>query len=185
MQTVYILLTRTGTRVSKMIHFIKGGEFTHVSISLLPRTDSFMSFARRKINNPLCGGFIYEDTNKGIFSLYKNSHCKLYAIDLSDDAYYRIKDYITNTHIRHYKQSGYNYLGCFMLTFGIYIKRKYKRTCSQFVAYTLNSSDEIELPKSPIQMLPNDFLKIKKLKMIYDGDIFGCNFENAMCLFQK
>lgn len=180
MKTVYVLLSRTDTRIAKMIHFFKGGEFTHVSISLLPRTDGFMSFARRKINNPFCGGFIYEDLNKGLFSIYKNNRCKLYAIDLSDDAYYRMKDYITRTHISNYKRSGYNYFGFLLLSLGIYIQRKYKRTCSQFVAYALDSSGEITLPKKPIAMLPNDFVKIQNIKKIYEGEICGCSFEKEL-----
>ena len=92
------------------------------------------------------------------------------------------EEYINKMHVSNYKRSRYNYLGCFLLNFGIYLKRRYKRTCSQFVAYALESSNEIILPKKPITMMPNDFLRIKNIKKIYDGELGGCCFESKFQL---
>ena len=177
MKTVYFLLSKTDTKISKIIHFVNGGEFTHCSIALSPRTDKFMSFARRDVNNPLTACFIVEDLHEGIFGIYKDCHCSLYAVDLSDKAYQRMVRYIERNYIKSKTRSGYNYVGLFLLAFGIGIRRRTKRTCSQFVALTLDSSKEIYLPKKPFLMTPDDFKHIKNIRMIYEGSIGKCNFD--------
>ena len=64
---VYILLTRTETVPSKVIHFFKRMPYVHVSIALDEELDELYSFARKKINNPFRCGFIDEDITTGIF----------------------------------------------------------------------------------------------------------------------
>lgn len=176
MKKIYILLSRTGTVPSKVIHWFKGGEFTHTSISLEPRTDHFFSFARRKLNNTLIAGFIVEDIHKGVFARYPNCHCKLFELEISEDAYEKILDIIKH-YMELYEKATYNFLGMFTAIFGISIKRNLKHTCSQFVATLLESSQAVELPKKSQSMLPNDFMKIPNIKLLYEGLLKNCQIK--------
>ena len=174
MKKIYILLSLTGTMPANIINKIKGGRFAHVSLSLTPSTDMFYSFARRKAHNTLVAGFVTENIHTGVFSKYPECDCVLYTLDITDKAYEIISDGITDF-MKNYKRAKYNIVGMFALAFGIRIKRKYRLTCSQFVALMLHRTGEIKLPKDPFLMLPNDFMDIKELRLIYEGPLKDCS----------
>ena len=175
---IYILLTRTGTMPAKVIHFFKGGTFTHTSLSLIPTTDCLYSYARRKINNPFNAGLIIENIHTEVFAMYPDCHCALYSIVVSDEAYEKMQGEIT-FFFNNYKKAKYNFLGMIPLAIGIRIRRKFRLTCSQFVALILQSSREIELPKDPYLMLPNDFPQISGIELEYDGVLKDCTIDTS------
>ena len=173
MKKIYILLTKTGTVPARVIHAVKGGTFTHTSLSLVPSTDKFYSYARRDIKNPFNAGFIVENIHTHIFALYPNCHSAVYTLTISDKAYEIMQEKIT-FFLNNYKKATYNFMGLLAMAFGIKMKRKMKFTCSQFVSIILNSSGEIKLPKDPYLMLPDDFMKIEGIELIYDGLLKDC-----------
>ena len=176
LKKVYILLTRTGTVPARMIHLAKGGTFTHASLSMTPSTDNFFSYARRKIKNPFKAGLIVENIHTEVFAQYPQCHSAVYELVVSDEAYENMNKKITYF-FENYNKAKYNFLGLIPIAFGIKFKRKFRLTCSQFVAVILQSSEEIELPKSPYLMLPNDFPNINGIKKIYDGILDDCVIE--------
>ena len=175
MKQVYILLSKTNTVPSKLIHKMTSGAFTHASIALTPQTNRFYSYARRTIHNPLNAGLLIEDIHTMVFAQYPNCNCALYAIEVSDEAYQRIKKRL-RFFLRNYKRSTYNFLGILPLRLGVPLRRKYKLVCSQFVALLLEAAGEIKLPKDPYLMLPIDFIGIPNIRKIYEGTLGNCNF---------
>lgn len=175
MKQIYILLTKTETLPSRLIDKLTHGSFTHTSVSLVPQTDRFYSYARRKIHNPLCAGLITENIHTDVFAFYPNCHCALFSLSVSDEAYERMEETV-RFYLSHYKKATYNFLGLIPLRLGICVRRKFKLTCSQFVALILQASQEIQLPKDPYTMLPCDFTKITDLHKIYEGVLCQCNF---------
>lgn len=173
MKTVYILLSKTGTFPSRVIHFLKGGPFTHASFSFVPSTERFYSYARRHPKNFLVAGLIMENLQTEVFAHYKNCRCALYSLEVSDEDYEKMQQ-LVNYYLLHYKKASYNMIGMPLLGLGIRIRRKYKLTCSQFVALILSRSNQVKLPKDPYLMLPNDFVKINGLSLLYDGPIKDC-----------
>jgi len=170
---IYILLTRTGTMPARVIHFFKGGTFTHTSLSMTPSTNHLYSYARRKINNPFKAGLITENIHTEVFAQYPDCHCAVYCLEVSDKAYENMQNEITYF-FDNYKKAKYNFFGMIPLALGIKIRRKLRLTCSQFVAIILESSREIELPKDPYLMLPNDFPHINGIYCVYDGRLDDC-----------
>ncbi len=173
MKDIYILLTKTGTVPARLIHIFKGGAFTHTSLSLTPTTDCLYSYARRRINNPFVAGLIIENIHTEVFAKYPDCHCALYKLSVSDKAYENMEKEITHF-FDNYKKAKYNFLGLLPLALGIKISRKYRLTCSQFVALVLERSKEISLPKDPYLMLPNDFPQITGIEIIYEGILKDC-----------
>ncbi len=173
MKKIYLLLSRTGTIPSRMIHTALGGRFTHVSISVKPSTDKFYSFARKKLNNPLVAGFVTENTRTQVFSRYPDCNCAVYALEVSDEKYEKIVK-ILNHFENNGEQFGYNFLGLLPARLGIDLPRKYHFTCSQFVATVLHCAEAAVLPKSPSLMMPNDFPKISGVALVYSGKIGDC-----------
>ena len=173
MKKIYLLLSRTNTLPSRAIHSILGGRFTHVSIATRPSTNEFYSFARRTLYNPFNAGFIVEDVHKHVFSRYPDCKCAVYSLEVADEAYEKI-----NKALNYFKENieafNYNFLGLLPAKLGIKLHRKHHFTCSQFVATLLKYSEAVKLPKECSLMMPNDFLDIPQLELIYNGRIADC-----------
>lgn len=60
---IYIVLTYTGTILSKIIRIYTRAEFCHVSLSLDKRLNKMYSFGRLNPYNPFIGGFVHEGIN--------------------------------------------------------------------------------------------------------------------------
>ena len=173
MKKIYILLSRTDTVPARVIRKFAKGEFSHVSVSLFPRTDRFYSYARRHINNPLFAGFISENIHTKVFARYPDAHCAVLSLSVSDEGYERAKKLIRYFRA-HRKEATYNFIGAATVKLGLSLKRKYKFTCSQFAAFLLHYTGDVVLPKDPYLMLPNDFMNIEGATLIYDGKLKDC-----------
>ena len=176
MKKIYILLSRTGTLPSRLIHLSLGGAFTHASIALTPETDKLFSFARRTLHNPLNAGFILEDTQTFVFAKHPEGICAVYALDVSEDAYKNMEKILCSFILEKHRY-GYNFLGAIPSKLGIKWSRKYHFTCSQFVAFVLYASNAAKLPKHYSLMMPNDFLDIENITQIYSGKIGECKIK--------
>lgn len=63
MKKIYIVLTHTGTNLSKIIKNWTKDEFSHVSIALDEDLDEMYSFGRLHPYNPVWAGLVHEKQN--------------------------------------------------------------------------------------------------------------------------
>ena len=70
MKKVYIVLTYTGTIISKIIKSYTKDEFSHVSIALDIELKHMYSFGRLNPYTPLWAGFVQEYIHKGTFKRF-------------------------------------------------------------------------------------------------------------------
>ncbi len=180
MKQVYVLLAKTKTVTSRIVHTFTHGTYTHASLALTPETDRFYSYARRRLYNFLIGGVMVEDILSFVFARFPECNCALFEIDVSDEDYERIKAQVDFC-MDNYDRAKYSLLGAPLMRLGIVWRRKLRFTCSQFVAVCLSKAEGITLPKDPYLMFPHDFPNIQGIRKIYDGKIKDCNFENAEC----
>ena len=94
MKKVYIILTNSGSLLSKVIKFYTKKEYTHVSISLDRGLRKMYSFGRLKAYNPFIGGFVHESTNHGTFKRFKNTTTCIFSVDVEEEEYETIKQTI-------------------------------------------------------------------------------------------
>ncbi|NLL30406.1 MAG: hypothetical protein GX258_05050, partial [Clostridiales bacterium] len=69
---LYIVLTRTNTVISNLIHIVTNDQYTHAAISLDKELNNMYSFARRNTYNPFVGRFRREDINEGVYKFNEN-----------------------------------------------------------------------------------------------------------------
>lgn len=167
---LFILLSHSGSFVSKCIGIYTRKPYSHVSIALDINLEEVYSFARLKPHNPLIGGFVREDVDHGTFSVYPNTICELYSINITNGQFDQlVKEIRRFTHSDH--RYGYNYLGVLGLALNNPIKRKYNYFCSQFVAEVLYNSDIKIINKDVGLTTPNDFRNNENLHLIYEGSL--------------
>lgn len=163
---IYIVLTYTGTILSKIIKGYTRAEYCHVSLALDENLDEMYSFGRIHPYNPFIGGFVHEGINIGTFKRFKNTKALIYSLEIDEIKYEKIKNLIKKFE---YKKDLYrfNTIGLFASGFNIRIKRKNYFYCAEFVKYLLDESDiETELPEI---IKPIDFKEIDNLDLKYSG----------------
>lgn len=166
MKKIYIILTHTGTNLSKLIKSYTKDEFSHVSIALDAELKQMYSFGRLNPYNPIRAGFVHEYIDRGTFKRFYLTKAKVYELEITDEQY----EIITNS-IKQIEQEKeeytFNILGLFAAGFRKKIRGNKSFYCAEFVKYILDQAKiETELPEVA---KPEDFKKIKKLKEIYIG----------------
>ncbi|MCF6461224.1 hypothetical protein [Clostridium sp. Cult3] len=166
--TIYILLTYSGSLLSKCINIYTKEPYTHVSIALDADLRELYSFGRIKPSNPVFGGFVKEDIINGTYARFPETRCRVYSLRLKDTQYKRLEKEL-NKFKKNRDKYGYNLLGLFGVVFNMPIERRYNYFCSQFVASLLDSSGIELFHKPPSLTSPRDFRKCKELNLIYEG----------------
>ena len=144
MKKIYIVMTQTGTLLSRVIKIYSGCKYAHVSLSLDKNLDEMYSFGRLNPYNPFWGGFIHERVNSGTFKRFKKME-------------ERINPY------------RFNILGLIGAGFNISVHMKDHFYCAEFIKYLLEAGGvKVSLPKI---VAPDDFMTIPNTKMIYMGKL--------------
>lgn len=163
---IYIVLTYTGTILSKIIKYYTKAEYSHVSIALDENLNKMYSFGRLNAYNPFVAGFVREGINFGTFKRFKNTKASIYSVDLTNEQYKKLKRILKKICKRKdiYK---FNLIGLLAVAFKKKIKRNNYFYCSEFIKYLIEES-KIEL-KLPDLVKPNDFKNIDGLTLTYNG----------------
>ncbi len=174
MKKIYIILTYSGTFLSKIIKYYTRDEFSHVSIALDSELKKMYSFGRLNPYNPFWGGFVHEGVNFGTFKRFSRTRAKVYSLEVEDEQYEKIKDaiYYIKKIRKHYK---FNLLGLFAVGFKIRIKSDKAFYCAEFVKYALDKAEvKTDLPDL---VRPENFKEIENIKLEYEGllKFYGSN----------
>ena len=177
MKKIYIILTHTGTTLSKIIKKYTKDEFSHVSISLDVKLENMYSFGRLNPYNPFIGGFVHEYINKGTYKRFYNTKAKMYSLEVDELQYDKLKRIINDIEIENEKERyKFNILGLLAVGFNKKISIKRSFYCAEFVKYVMEKSGiNINLPDI---IKPEDFKKIDGLKLIYDGLLRKYKYKN-------
>ena len=166
MKEIYIVLTHTGTVLSRIIKNYTQDEFSHVSISLDKELKEMYSFGRLNAYNPFWGGFVHEGINFGTFKRFRKTQCQIYSLNITEEQYdnaKRIIEYIKNSKQLH----NFNFIGLVAVGFNKRIKFKKSFYCAEFVKYVLDKSNiENNLPE---MIKPENFKNMQGLNKIYEG----------------
>jgi len=167
MKKIYIVLTYTGTILSRMIKIRTRAEYAHSSIALDEGLDEMYSFGRLHPYIAFWGGFVKEGIKEGTFKRFKNTTVGVYCIEVSDEQYENLKNVIKN--IRDNKKDyKFNIRGMALTSLNMGNSRINRFYCAEFVKYVLEKSD-IDISELPKAIRPEDFKKLKNTTLIYKG----------------
>lgn len=168
MKNIYIVMTQTGTLLSRLIKGYTGCEYAHVSISLDKNLDEMYSFGRLNPYNPFWGGFIHERINSGTFKRFKNTIAGIVELEVTDEQYNNLKNIIKKMEER-INPYRFNILGLILVGFNIKYEMEDHFYCAEFLKYLFEECNiENNLPRL---VAPDDFKNIKGIKYIYKGKL--------------
>lgn len=166
MKKIYIVLTHTGTMLSRIIKKYTKDEFSHCSIALDRELKEMYSFGRLNPYNAFWGGFVHEYIDKGTFKRFFRTVARVYSLEVTDEQYDAIKNKIYK--IQEEKENyQFNVLGLFAAGFHKKIGKEHSFYCSEFVKYVIESAKvQTGLPDI---VKPEDFKYIEGLQEVYSG----------------
>lgn len=167
MEKIYIVLTHTGTVLSRTIKIFTNNTYTHVSISLDENMEEMYSFGRLNPYNPFIAGFVKEGIHIGTFKRFKNTKTSIFSLEIKEDEYKKLEE-ILSKFIENKKIYKFNFLGLVLAGINKRYKRKNKFYCSEFVRDVLEKSQIKQNEISNI-LKPEDFKNLSSLQLEYEG----------------
>ncbi|PPQ46246.1 hypothetical protein C5G87_21755 [Paenibacillus peoriae] len=169
-QYVFILLTNTGTFLTRVIKSYTRAPYNHASISFNRELSELYSFGRKTPNNPLDGGFVKEDIKTGTYSRFPNTTCVIYELQVTDREVEKMKR-VLHVFIRSRQKYMYNLLGLIGIALKEPVEFSNSYFCSQFVAEILQRSGIKIWNKLPALVTPDDFRQSDRFHLIYEGNL--------------
>lgn len=163
---IYIILTYSGTMLSRLIKVYTREKYCHVSVALDESLNEMYSFGRLKPYNPFIAGFVHEKLYSGTFKRFKNTKTEVYSINVTDSQYNKVKQIIDefNLNCNKYK---FNIVGLFAVAFNIKYKKRNSFYCAEFVKYIVDNANlQMELPEL---VKPMDFKNQDIMNLEYKG----------------
>lgn len=168
MKSIFILLTKSDTNVSKLIKLITSDTYTHASISFDEDLQPLYSFSRKYVYSPLPAGLRTEPLDKGFYQKYDYIPCALYELSVEDDIYDAAKSEVEQM-MEEASTYRFNVLGLFLCKLNIPLHRNRQYFCSEFVSEVLSRCNALKLPKDTSLMRPNDYTKFDELVCLFEG----------------
>lgn len=170
MKEIYLVLTQTGTILSRFLKVVTGKEYNHISISFDPELKYLYSFGRKNAYNPLVGGFVQESPDFGTFKRFSETRALVLSVPVSDDAYEGLVQKIEDM-FRDKNHYYYDSLGLVLAYFNVIYKRKHHFYCSDFVR-TMLVDFGIESPEQFEDIVqPMHFVNLPDTQIIYTGKL--------------
>ncbi len=167
--SVYVVLTRTDTKVARVIRILTRKPYSHASISIDSSLQELFSFCRNNPRFPLPATFNPEYVGQGVFGLYDNIPCEIYEVPMTELQHREFCKQLL--HFQNFRNL-YSYSLFGLVSIPLQIKRelRYKFVCSQFVAYMLQECN-VKLDKPASLYSPEDLRHLPTAKLIYRGEL--------------
>jgi hypothetical protein len=166
---VYVVLMRSGTALSRLIHKLTGDTYTHAALALDRNLEYMFSFGRRRAENPFCGCFKRERLNDGI---YKN-HTKLPGVILelpvTAGQYERVRGIIESFLLDSHMYD-YNVLGLVKSLLQLPGANDTRFFCSEFVYHVLYESGVCDFGMDREHVRPQTLLRLNG-RIAFEGNL--------------
>lgn len=132
---LYLMLSRTNTRVGFMIRTFSRYPYNHVSLTLDPSFSNWVSFARYVQDAPFYGGFVSESMERYLAD-GRDSRVRVFSLSITEEKYRRLEKLFSMTD---QPDCGllYNYFDALASVFRMNISIPGAYTCASFAGKVL------------------------------------------------
>jgi len=175
---IYLIFTKTGTWLSKLISTFSQIKYAHASISFDNSFTKMYSFGRTDPDNPFSGGFVEENLYEGVYKNLPGCECLIYSVRVTEEQYFSLQKQVEKF-LREKENYKYNFIGLFGILLNKPIKRPNHYFCSQFVSEILINSNVLYNEKVPELIKTDELFSIEDKEFIYEGFITeSCRIPN-------
>ncbi len=169
-ECIYIVVTQTGTILSRLLKVITHANYNHVSVSADPTLNTMYSFGRKYPYNPFWGGFVMESPHFGTFKRFSETDAVVLSVPVEKEVKEEIEARLTEMY-QHRKEYHYDTLGLLLAGIKVRYVRENTYYCSSFVKALLREfelADEDIFGKFP---KPIEFLDVHGGEVVYRGKL--------------
>lgn len=166
----YVIVSQTGTILSRIIKLVTRSAYNHVSVSLHNDLSTMYSFGRINPYNPVVGGLVIESPGFGTFARFKNTEVVILKVQITPGQKEKLRKRLEKMYSKR-KLYHYNYIGLFLAAIHIHYKKKNCFYCSEFVREVLVRSSILNKESFEKIVHPMRFLNIDGLNVIYTGKL--------------
>ncbi|MBQ3105929.1 MAG: hypothetical protein IJC51_00405 [Eggerthellaceae bacterium] len=170
MKSIYILLMKSTTSLSRIVGFITSDKYTHVSLAFDEDLHPLYTSTRKNGEDMFPAGPCEEYLDRGFLARHPFTPCALYELKVSEEVYHKAR----KEALRFVEQSndyGFNVMGLIFCQIGRPLKRKRKYFCSQLVSEILANSGALNLPREACLMKPSDYMCLPELSCRFEGTL--------------
>ncbi|MBR6273410.1 MAG: hypothetical protein IKR27_00195 [Lachnospiraceae bacterium] len=167
-KSMYLVVSQSGSIVSKILKVVTRAPYNHVSISLNKSLKPMYSFARVRPYNPVIGGYVAESANRGTLKRFPDTKVIVLEIRLTEHQFTVIKHKLRKM-LKERKRYRYNYLGLFLAAINVPYKGHNRYYCSEFVKEVLVDNQVEGYTELDGIIKPIHFLGYPHAKVIYHG----------------
>lgn len=168
MKAIYILLTKSETILSKIVHFVTADAYTHASIAFDENLNTLYSSSRKNGRTLFPAGPCTENLHRGYYKRHAKIPCAVYELQVSDETFESAKKEVAQI-MENAQQYHFNIIGLLLCHFNIPYHRKHYFFCSQFVSEVLYRSHALDLSKDTSLMRPIDYTRLPGLLCRFQG----------------
>lgn len=169
-KSIYLVFTKTGTWLSRLINLFSPAKYIHTSISFDNSFTKMYSFGRINPDNPFSGGFVVENLSKGVYKKFPRCACLIYKVSVTEEQYSSLRHQV-ESFVKDKEKYRYNFFGLLGVLFHKGIKRKNRYFCSQFVSELLIKNNLFFNEKEPELIRTCDLFSIENKEVIYEGSV--------------
>ncbi len=166
-EKVYIVLSQTGTVLSRVLKLLTRAPYNHSSIALSEDLHAMYSFGRLNPYNPFIGGFVEESPDHGTFKRFKNTRVMVLEFEVSPRAREEF-GVLLGDMLREQAKYHYNYLGLLLAALRIHREKTDCYYCSEFVKAMAQKLGLDGVEGIPPIVKPIHFLGLNH-KTVYEG----------------
>lgn len=167
---IYVAVTKTGTLLSRLVHFFTRDSYTHVSVAMHKDLRDMHSFGRINPKNPFYGGFVRETPRTGTFQRFPNTDAVVLEVEVTAEVYDAMQAELAQMW-KNRAQYHYNSLGLFLAGIGKIRKKENYYYCSEFVQEFLSKYGHGMADGAGRIVKPVEFLQVPGGVRIYEGKI--------------
>ncbi|MBO5452771.1 MAG: hypothetical protein J6A69_02265 [Clostridia bacterium] len=167
---IFLVLTQTGTVLSRLLKLVTGAEFNHSSISIKDDLSVMYSFGRLRPYNPFRGGFVREAPHIGTFLRFSDTEAVVVSLSVTEKQYREIKKHLSAMY-RNKQIYKYNYMGLVFAMFGKGCAMKNSYYCSEFVKDVLVRFDVVSEDLFLEVVKPIDIYNAVNGRVVYRGKL--------------
>lgn len=165
---IYLVITQTGTWLSRILKAVTGAEYNHVSLSLSPDLTAMYSFGRVHPYNPFWAGFVVESARGGTFKRFRKTEAVVLSVPVSEESFCGISRAIEGM-LAERSAYHYNFAGLVLAGLNIHYRKSGHYYCSEFVKEILAGSDVEGAEQLAAIVKPIHFLSMPNSRRVYRG----------------
>ncbi len=184
MHYLYIIVSRTNTKMGWCIRRALNEPYNHVSVALDKELSYMYSFARRRYYTPFVGGMVRESINILTHNKNNKTLVKIYQLEVSKEDYTNVAELINNM----YQLRGtyyYNYTGALKLLIKHSSNNKKAYTCLEFAVEMLKNVGLTVSHEEIKTMTPKKLMKLLHETLIYEGDLLDYPYLSSAAIEEE